>query len=257
MKRTRLTPSIATLAAAAIALTSMSCQSGEVGAVGCAVETNDDGSDDRLVIMKDGTTSDDAADDFTSDLAERILTGISLEGPIVSIGTYGGSDAEVTFSACFDGTHFRPNFNQPRRREEAAPELVAAAMADISQLPSDWPTTDSTSALRAGAEKLGTSSESARTLVVLTDGIPTAGCARLPENTDPTDGHLIAEIVQRCKDTGALPNLSGVDVWMIGIGRTGTGLSSEAVAFLSELNKALCEASDATCQVSIDVPSDL
>ena len=250
------------LVAALAGLTLTACdEAGGGGAAphpaACTVDMDNEGSDARLVLLQDGSRSKDGASEYSMTLATRILSDASLEGPNLTIGTYGGSDAEITFSTCFNSVHFRANFNQERRRREAAPGLIAAAVQDLENLPSGWTTTDTTSALRAGAEKLRGSDEGERRLVILTDGIPTAGCAQLPESTDPTDHQLIPELVEHCKATNAIPNLRGIDVVLIGVGRTGTGLTSESVAFLTALNEALCEASDANCTVAIDVPSDV
>lgn len=94
-----------------------------------------------------------------------------------------------------------------------------------------------------------------RTLVIATDGLATAGCAALPSTVDPTDSTLVPSLVAKCAQH--LPDASGIDVVIVGIGHTGD-LSSESVTFLTALSMALCQASHAhTCSVPPTRPNHL
>ena len=97
-----------------------------------------------------------------------------------------------------------------------------------------------------------------RLLVIHTDGIPTTGCAALPAQVDPSQPGLVDTLVHDCVTAGQIPDASGVDVVVAGIGRTDQDLSADAVTFLLDLNTALCEAAGAaSCRVDSNLPSDL
>jgi hypothetical protein len=221
---------------------------------GCALEIDNEGSDDQVVIMVDRSASrGDSAAGFDRSTVSDIFTQLASTGPLVSIATYGGTDAEIESSGCFERGHFRPDFNSAARRADAVPALVQAAVAEYERL-GGFELSDPTVAYRAGAEKLR-GATAAQSMIIVTDGVPTAGCAALSERIDPTDLGQIDSLVADCTARGLLPNLAGVTVFVAGVGRSAEPLSNEAVTFLRNLNQALCEASGATCQVILDSPT--
>lgn len=224
-------------------------------AAGCTVELDDEGSSDHVVILEDRTQS--RVDDTTSaTYVEGLLSRAAADGPLMSIGAFGGSDAEIEFVPCVEGGHFRPSFNSAARRERAIPAFVANAMTDFRSLRGSWSLSDPTVAYRASAEKLRNGT-ARRSVVIITDGLATAGCAALPSQVDPTDLGRIPALVSVCVEQRLLPNLAGVSVTLLGIGKTSPPLTSAAVAYLQELNRALCAATGATCTIALDVPTDL
>jgi hypothetical protein len=218
---------------------------------------DNEGSNNNVVILIDGSESVANTESSARNKLGQLLNLAGDDGPLMTIGTFGGSDAEVNFSSCVNNVHFRPNFNQPGRRKEKIADLVAMTLTDTAQLPGNFESTDLVAALRAGGEKLTTSAAAPRHLIVLTDGVPTAGCAALPESADPTDTALVAGLVQRCQSLGTLPNLDGITVSIIGVGRSATSFTSESVELLTSLNQKLCDATGGTCHVLIDVPASL
>lgn len=220
------------------------------------------GADGALVVMVDGTTSSADQPDRMDSLAHLLDAATADEKLVVSVGSFGGSDAEVRFAPCLDGVLFVSDGNNARTRERNRPDLLDAADEQLVGLPSGYETSDPTSALRAGVRRLSEATSDgdtfSRTLVVHTDGIPTTGCAALPTEVDPTQPGLIDSLVQACVDAGRLPDAAGVDVVVAGVGRTDQDLSADAVTFLIDLNTSLCEASGASsCHVDPNLPSDL
>lgn len=248
----------AVLVAAGCSSPSSSAQSGS-GTTNCDLPVGDidvDELDGGLVMMLDGTVSSAGEEERVDDLVE-LLDGATLDNQLaVTLGSFGGSGAEVRFSRCVDGTPFVPQGNNDRTRERNRPALLEATTTELAQLDDGYETSDPTAALRAGVERLG-SSEGARVLVIHTDGIPTAGCAALPEEVNVAEPGLVERIVARCTEAGHLPMADGVDIVIGGIGRTSQDLGAESVTFLVELNTALCAATGATCRVDPNLPPSI
>jgi hypothetical protein len=252
---------------AAIAVLGPAFNGGAAGAEGptaeepaaCDLPVGDIDADDlhgALVILVDGTISSETQEGRVVELVDLLDTATAEQRLSVSVGSFGGSDAEVRFSGCLDGTAFVPQGNNDRTRERNRPELLEAAAAELAALESGYDTTDPTAALRAGVARLE-GSRGARVLVIHTDGIPTAGCAALPEEVNVSDEGLVERLSQACADDGRLPSADGAEIVIGGIGRTDEDLSADAVTFLLELNMALCEATGATCRVDPNLPPDL
>jgi hypothetical protein len=256
----------AALAGAAVLLTwaggASSARAGAESAsapAGCDLPLGDadaDEVDGRLVVMLDGTTSSADETDRIDDLVTLIDAATDEQTLSLSLASFGGSDDEVRYSRCFDGTTFVPDGNNARTRERNRPALVTALRDEITSLDGGYEATDPTSALRAGTRRLD-GVEGERLLVIHTDGIPTAGCASLPDEVAVDDPDLVAQLTQACVDDGQIPSADGVEIVVGGIGRTDRDLDSAAVTFLIELNTALCEASGATCHVDPNLPADL
>ncbi len=86
------------------------------------VDTGD--VDGGLVVMLDGTTSSADEPDRVDDLV-RLIDGTTSDQTLrLSIGSFGGSDDEVRYSRCLDGTVFVPDGNNARTRERNRPALI-------------------------------------------------------------------------------------------------------------------------------------
>ena len=221
-----------------------------------------DGDDDdhagALVVLVDGTMSIEGTGEAgrESDLVallDESTRDVQLD---VTLGSFGGSDAEVRFSQCFDGIPFVARGNNARTRERNRPALLEATTEEIAGLASGYETSDPTAAIRAGVDRLA-GVEGTRTLVIHTDGIPTAGCAGLPAETDVSDPNLVDQLVADCVASEQLPDADGVHIVIGGIGRTDQDLSAESVTFLIALNDGLCTATGASCRVDPNLPPKL
>ena len=221
-------------------------------------DADEDDHDGALVVLVDGTLSIEGVGQAgrVTDLVALVDESTRDAQLDVTIGSFGGSDAEVRFSQCFNGTPFVARGNNARTRERNRPALLEAATEEITSLADGYETSDPTAAMRAGVDRLA-SADGTRSLVIHTDGIPTAGCAALPEETNVSDPSLIDELVANCAATDQLPDADGVDIVIGGIGRTDQDLSAESVTFLIAFNQSLCEATGATCRVDPNLPQEL
>lgn len=212
--------------------------------------------DGGLVVMLDGTVSSADQPGRVDDLVRLVDAATSDVTLSLSVGSFGGSDDEVRYSRCLDGTLFVPDGNNGRTRERNRPALIDGLSAAITALEGGYEASDPTSALRAGVRRLE-SVEGSRVLVIHTDGIATTGCAALPEQVNVDDPELVDRLTQACVDDGQLPTADGVEIVIGGIGRTDTDLDAASVTFLLELTTSLCEATGATCRVDPNLPTDV
>jgi hypothetical protein len=219
-------------------------------------DTDEGDGDGALVVLLDGSVSIEGQDGRVDELVALLDAATADAELAVSFASFGGSDAEVRFSPCFNGTPFVARGNNDRTRERNRPALLEAATEELAGLEGGYETSEPTAALRAAVDRLG-GVEGDRTIVIHTDGIPTAGCAALPEQTNVSDPALVEQLVAACADDGQLPDADGIDVVIGGIGRTDEDLSAESVTFLIELNTALCAATGATCRVDPNLPPSI
>lgn len=257
----------AAVLAAVVGLTGTACGGAGGGtsanaanaAAGCELPLGDNDpsdADGALVLMLDGTVSSADEPDRVADVV-GLVDATTLDHELtVSIGSFGGSDDEVRYSTCLDGTVFVPDGNNARTRERNRPALIEGLTQEITDLQGGYEASDPTSALRAGIRRLE-NVEGTRVLVIHTDGIATAGCAALPDEVNLSEAGLVGELSDACIDAGQLPGADGIEIVIGGIGRTNEDLSAESVTFLIELNTALCEATGATCRVDSNLPSDV
>lgn len=211
-------------------------------------------ADGALVVMVDGTVSSENESDRVGDLVDFVEATTDDATYVLSVGSFGGSDDEVRYSDCFDGTVFVPDGNNARTRARNRPELIEGLEAGLAGLHNGYEASDPTSALRAGIRRLD-GVEGSRLLVIHTDGIATAGCAALPEQVNVDDPGLIDSLVSACVDAGQLPPGDGIEIVIAGIGRTDQDLDAPSVSFLIDLNTALCKATGATCRVDPNLPA--
>lgn len=219
-----------------------------------------DDADGAMAVMIDGSMSIATQTDRATAIVDLVERSTAERQVAVTIGSFGGTDAEVHFSRCLDGQLFIPDGNNARTRERNRPELIEGLTTLVDGLPADYESSDPTSALRAGVTRLTSSTvDGPRVLVIHTDGMATAGCAALPETVElgAAADELLTSLVANCEDDGQLPDATGVDVVIGGIGRTDADLDDAAVTFLLELNLALCESTGATCSVDPNLPTDV
>ena len=223
---------------------------------GCDVPLGTHGDvDGAAVLLRDGSASSAGEEATAVGDFHQVLDTITADSNlVVSLGSFGGSDAEVRYSPCFNGVLFVPRGNNERTRTRNRPELLAAADAAVSGLPGGYASSDPTSAIRAGLTRLE-GMEGRRLLVIETDGIPTAGCAALPSEVNVSDPTLIGSITATCTDAGLLPTVDGVDIVIVGIGRSNSAPSADGVTFLLGLNGSLCDATGAACHVDANLPT--
>ncbi len=217
-----------------------------------------DEADGALVVLVDGTVSSADQERRVDDLVRTLDATTTDRELTVSVGSFGGSDAEVRFSPCLDGAVFVPDGNNARTRERNRPDLVEGLAETLTTLAAGYESSDPTSAIRAGIDRLGPAdADQPRVLLIHTDGIPTTGCAALPEEVNVDEPGLVDRLLEACTSAGQLPSADGIDVVIGGIGRTDTDLSADAVTFLIQLNTALCSATGATCSVDPNLPPDI
>jgi hypothetical protein len=219
-------------------------------------EADDDDVDGGLVVMLDGTVSSADQPGRVDDLVQLVDAATADATLSLSVASFGGSDDEVRYSDCLDGTVFVPDGNNARTRERNRPALIDGLTAELAALGGGYEASDPTSALRAGVHRLE-SVEGSRVLVIHTDGIATTGCAALPEQVNIDDPDLIDRLTQTCVDEGQIPSADGTEIVIAGIGRTDTDLDAASVTFLLELTTSLCEATGATCRVDPNLPTDI
>lgn len=97
-----------------------------------------------------------------------------------------------------------------------------------------------------------------RTVVLLTDFIPTEGCAAITQLTP--DPALIAPMVERCRSVGQITSDSGagITVHVIGGGRTEPPITTDAGGWLSTLATSLCRSTGAaSCDANPNRPASL
>lgn len=230
-----------------------------------------DESDGALVLLLDGTLSSVEQPGRTDDLLAVLDAATAGRRLTVSVGSFGGTDADVHYERCLDGVEFVATGNNARTRERNRHQLLDETAELLAATPAGYTSSDPVAALRAGVRRLGEAvpvgaavtadgndgDGPVRLLVLHTDGIPTAGCAALPAEVDVSSPTLIDELVWRCVDSGQLPDATGVDVVIGGVARTDQTLGNDVVTFLLDLNRALCDATGASCRVDPNFPTAL
>ena len=107
-------------------------------------DVDDDDHDGVLVVLVDGTVSVEGAGDQSrvADLVALVDDSTRDAQLDLTIGSFGGSDAEVRFSQCLNGTPFVARGNNARTRERNRPALLDAATEEIVSLAGGYETSD-------------------------------------------------------------------------------------------------------------------
>jgi hypothetical protein len=206
------------------------------------------------VHLLDGTVSEGSTGPHVAAIVDR-LGEIAADEPVqVSVGSFGGTAAQVEFARCLDGVVLRPEGNNANTREANLPDLLESVQMSITGLPFDRQASDPLSAIDAGLARMRNVPTDDRTLVVWTDGLATSGCAALPDPVDVDDDTLVQRLTDACRAEGAIPDGVGTTIVITGIGRTAVDLSDDAVDLLEDLMVSLCAATGAECHVGSDVP---
>ncbi|MEV3870685.1 OmpA family protein [Streptomyces sp. NPDC049906] len=173
-----------------------------------------------------------------------------LEGTDLSVAAFDGTRATVTWDV--DQVSVPPvkgNDTLKADKRNARRACLEDRLRKLSAKAPGAERSDLLGALAAAGEQLGPEGE--RGIVVATDGLTNTGCADLRsagfDNKDE-----IEDVVRRCRAAGELPDLTGIDVSLIGLGRSAGGAapSSPQTTWLTSLWERLCRASGASCEVA-------
>ncbi|MEU1788262.1 OmpA family protein [Streptomyces sparsogenes] len=184
-------------------------------------------------------------------LGVRGLTMPELEGRSLSVAGFDGTRATVDWDV--DQASVTPVKGNDKLKKDRRGARRGCLEQRLRQLSSAAPGTDGTDvlgALSAAAVQLGRD-PGRRRVVVATDGLTNIGCADL-RSAGFGGMEEIKATVNRCREAGELPDLSGAEVDLVGVGRTARGglPSSVQTAWLADLWTELCEATGAShCQV--------
>ncbi|WP_158712376.1 OmpA family protein [Streptomyces sp. NRRL F-5135] len=193
-------------------------------------------------------------------VAAEQLAPTVLESGALSVAGFDGSRSTVDWDV--DRATVPAEQGNETRRKDRRRVQSGCLEKRLRQLSDETPGTDRTDvlgALAAAADQLGpagpvggSGSDGARRIVVATDGLTNTGCADL-RSAGFDGGEEIRMTVDRCRDAGELPDLTGTEVGIFGIGRSARGEapSSPQTAWLTTLWEHLCQATGASsCQVA-------
>ncbi|MCG0288724.1 OmpA family protein [Streptomyces sp. PSAA01] len=185
-------------------------------------------------------------------LGARELELSRLEGGALSVAAFDGTRATVDWEV--DRVSVTPVKGNDKLREDRRAVRRGCLEKRLRRISDEAPSTGSTDvlgALAAAAAQFGPGGGERR-IVMATDGLTNAGCADL--RSAGFDGTTeIGAVVDRCREAGELPDLTGVEVDFFGIGRAARGKapSSPQTAWLTALWTRLCRASGASdCRVA-------
>ncbi|WP_347727637.1 OmpA family protein [Streptomyces sp. CAU 1734] len=184
-------------------------------------------------------------------LSQRAAALPKLEGAELSVAAFGGTRATVDWNV--DRVSVPPvkgNDTLKKDRRSARRGCLEDRLRKLSARAPGTSRTDLLGALAAAGERLGPGGK--RTIVVATDGLTNTGCADL-RSAGFDGGDEIEAVVRNCRGAGELPNLTGAEVSMVGLGRSARGAapSSPQTAWLTELWERLCRATGASsCDVT-------
>ncbi|MFJ4538558.1 OmpA family protein [Streptomyces tibetensis] len=178
------------------------------------------------------------------------------QGETVSIGTFGGPAGDVVWTVQDRPGDWKESNDNPRNQElnrQAANDCLRDDLATAQRTPPVDGGTDVLAALTAGAELLS-GAEGERRLLVLSDGLSTAGCADLrgARFGSPQDIKSIVSVCDAQGEFSELPPLSGVKVTFVGLGHSAGGQPSADPTqrrWLRKLWTTLCERAGGSCDV--------
>ncbi|BBX63222.1 hypothetical protein MSAS_23960 [Mycobacterium saskatchewanense] len=202
-----------------------------------------DGSASRL-----GLTSEPAQQNVIRDVAERTaicgghLRVVLFAGSTVAVPVF---DGDLKLDGATENARLR---KAPTLLDDVMGQINSALPSAQAQLPDG--ATDVVGQLQPGAEYLTQLSAAGKFRLeetILTDGIQTAG-------QDLEDPALTEQQATELAGTFAVPDLTGAQVRLIGIGRQADGslLPTPYVAALKAFHTAVCQRTQATCTVVTD-----
>ncbi|MFJ8333267.1 OmpA family protein [Streptomyces sp. NPDC094437] len=220
-----------------------------------------DGTRSQTVVLADRSpstrpdkaTPEDRVPDWAATLLDaQELALPALEGGNLSVAGFDGTRATVNWEV--NRTLVTPVTGNDTLKKDRRSGRRGCLEKRLRQLSAEAPSTGRTDvlgALAAADDQLGTG-HGRRRIVVATDGLTNTGCADL--RSAGFDGTAeIEETVRRCREAGELPDLTGTEVNLVGIGRAARGgvPSSPQTAWLAAFWSRLCKATGASsCAVA-------
>ncbi|MGH8931050.1 MAG: OmpA family protein [Egibacteraceae bacterium] len=181
-------------------------------------------------------------------MREAVAAGSTLE-----IAAFDGSTATMSWArsvTAFRGDSRRREFHV-REHQECLGEILRTAAVSSPQTSGS----DVLGALQAAARKIGAGPAPGSLVVVATDGLANVGCASVRQAAIADPGQ-IGQIVDDCHAAGAIPDLSDVEVRMVGLGQPGPGqpvIETDQQRWVRDLWAALCAQTGARCDVDEQV----
>ncbi|WP_326622902.1 OmpA family protein [Streptomyces decoyicus] len=206
----------------------------------------------RTVVLVDDSASvrgRTAGRDYAHSIG-RLLADVVDRKDMVSVGSFSGDSAQITWIAKDRSTDWIKDndnaINQKKRKQQAADCLTDLVGKAESAAPRSGGS-NVLAALTAGVSSLDAASGS-RSLLVLTDGLSTTGCAdlRAAAFRDTSEINAIARV---CAARDETPSLTGVDLTLAGLGQPATDQPAPTAAqrtWLTALWRKLCGAADPT-----------
>ncbi|MGW7486528.1 OmpA family protein [Streptomyces sp. NPDC054786] len=177
-----------------------------------------------------------------------LLAAVAERKDTVSVGSFSGDSAQITWLAKDRSTDWATNndntINQRKRKQQAVGCLTGLVGKAESAVPQGGGS-NVLAALTAGVSSLEAASGD-RSLLVLTDGLSTTGCADLRGAAfrDTSESNAIARV---CAARDETPSLTGVDLTLAGLGQPAADQPAPTAAqrtWLNTLWRKLCRAAD-------------
>ncbi|MFC9238715.1 OmpA family protein [Streptomyces decoyicus] len=203
----------------------------------------------RTVVLVDDSASvrgKSAGRDYAHSIG-RLLAEVVDRKDMVSVGSFSGDSAQITWIAKDRSTDWVKDndnaINQEKRKQQAADCLTDLVGKAGSAAPQSGGS-NVLAALTAGVSSLDAASSGGRSLLVLTDGLSTTGCAdlRAAAFRDTSEINAIARV---CAARDETPSLTGVDLTLAGLGQPATDQPAPTAAqrtWLTALWRKLCGA---------------
>ena len=169
----------------------------------------------------------------------------------LTVGYFDASSTTLDWHSCLEETSVVPPGNSELVRGRSLPVFLdsVTSLIDAELRPTDRGS-DPVSALRGALER------QPDIVAMLTDYIPTQGCAALPDGQLSAQPGELDRLSAAC--AGALPLASSATrVHVVGVGRSQPPLDTASETFLSQLAMRHCAATGATCTAGPDVPPGL
>ncbi|UKY47693.1 OmpA family protein [Streptomyces inhibens] len=189
----------------------------------------------------------------------RLLEAAVERKDTVSVGSFSGDSAQITWAAKDRSADWikdnKNSINQKKRKQQAIGCLTGFVGKAESAVPKSSGS-NVLAALTAGVSSLDGAS-GRRSLVVLTDGLSTTGCADL-RSAAFRDNSEINAIARVCAARDERPALSGVHLTLAGLGQPAADQPAPTPSqrtWLSRLWRKLCDAgkaaaSDTSCGIA-------
>lgn len=166
----------------------------------------------------------------------------------VSVGSFSGDAPQITWIAKDRSADWAKNNDNPINREKRKQQALGCLTDLVGEAASAAPRSGGSNvlaALAAGASSLEAASDT-RSLIVLTDGLSTTGCAdlRAAAFRDKSEINAIARV---CAARDETPSLTGVDLTLAGLGQPAADQPAPTAAqrtWLTTLWRTLCGAAD-------------